>query len=371
MASGAGRPLRVLVVDDSALVREVVQRIFAGDDSFAITTASDPLIAARKIAAARPDVILLDLAMPQMDGLSFLRKVMAEDPIPVVVCSSMTGDAPEMAMRALGDGALDVVTKPRVGVRGFLEESFTLLVDTLRAAAQASVTRRTLPREAVGPFLGSRARPAGASAARHARPFERALVAIGASTGGTEALAVLLGGLPEDAPGVVVVQHMPEGFTGPFARRLDGGCRIAVKEAADGDSIEPGCALIAPGGRHMTVSREGSRWRARVADGVLVSRHRPSVDVLFHSVARAAGPSALGVILTGMGRDGADGLRAMKQRGAWTIAQDEATSVVFGMPREAIASGVVDDVVPLSRIAQAILDRCALQGARSANRSEG
>jgi two-component system chemotaxis response regulator CheB len=170
---------------------------------------------------------------------------------------------------------------------------------------------------------------------------------------------------------VVVVQHMPEGFTAPFARRLDGACRIEVKEAADGDFIEPGRALIAPGGRHMTVGREGSRWRARVADGPLVSRHRPSVDVLFHSVASAAGPAALGVILTGMGRDGADGLRAMKQRGAWTIAQDEASSVVFGMPREAIASGAVDDVVPLPRIAQVILDRCAPQGARSTNRTEG
>jgi two-component system chemotaxis response regulator CheB len=359
------------VVDDSALVREVVQRIFAGDDSFAITTASDPLIAARKMAIARPDVILLDLAMPLMNGLTFLRKVMAEDPIPVVVCSSMMGDAPDMAMRALGEGALDVVTKPRVGVRGFLEESFTLLGDTLRAAAQASVARGTLPRAAIGGPAGSKTRPARASAPRQARLLERALVAVGASTGGTEALAVLLGGLPDDAPGVVVVQHMPEGFTAPFARRLDGACRIEVKEAADGDFIEPGRALIAPGGRHMTVGREGSRWRARVADGPLVSRHRPSVDVLFHSVASAAGPAALGVILTGMGRDGADGLRAMKQRGAWTIAQDEASSVVFGMPREAIASGAVDDVVPLPRIAQVILDRCAPQGARSTNRTEG
>jgi len=345
------RVLQVLVVDDSAVVREVMQRILAADDSFVVTTAADPLIAARKMATSRPDVIVLDLAMPHMDGLSFLRKVMAQDPIPVVICSVMTQGAADVAFQALVEGAVDIVTKPQLGVRGFLEESVTLLVDTLRAAAAATLPRRTT--------VGVVAR----------RPHQRlpspvlakrrtdAVVAVGASTGGTEALSVLLGALPEDAPSVVVVQHMPAGFTGPFARRLDALCAISVKEAQDGDYVLRGQALIAPGNRHVTVAREGAHWRVRVVEGALVSRHRPSVDVLFRSVAQAVGRSAIGVLLTGMGRDGADGLRAMKERGAWTLAQDEATCVVFGMPKEAIAAGGVDDVVPLARIAPMILDR--------------
>jgi two-component system chemotaxis response regulator CheB len=354
------RPLlRVLVVDDSALVREVMQLLLTADESFAVTTAADPLIALRKMAISRPDVILLDLAMPRMDGLSFLRKVMAEDPIPVVVCTATTECAADVAMRALDEGAVDVVTKPRVGVRGFFEDSATPLVDTLRAAAQASVRRRATP----APVPRRTAERSGSPPPR--RRVTRALVAVGASTGGTDALSVLLGALPEDAPGLVVVQHMPKGFTGAFARRLDGVCRVAVREAADGDRVERGLALIAPGDRHMIVRSEGAHWRVRIVDGPPVSRHRPSVDVLFRSVADAAGAAAVGVILTGMGRDGAEGLRAMKELGGWTIAQDEATCVVFGMPREAIALGVVDVVAPLSRIAGAILERTAAE-----NRSE-
>jgi two-component system chemotaxis response regulator CheB len=353
------RPLlRVLVVDDSALVREVMQLLLTADESFAVTTAADPLIALRKMAISRPDVILLDLAMPRMDGLSFLRKVMAEDPIPVVVCTATTECAADVAIRALDEGAVDVVTKPRVGVRGFFEDSATPLVDTLRAAAQASLKRRAAPTPV-------RMRAAERSAPPPRRRVKRALVAVGASTGGTDALTVLLGALPEDAPGLVVVQHMPKGFTGAFARRLDGVCRVAVREAADGDRVERGLALIAPGDRHMIVRPEGAHWRVRIVDGPPVSRHRPSVDVLFRSVADAAGAAAVGVILTGMGRDGAEGLRAMKEVGGWTIAQDEATCVVFGMPREAIALGVVDVVAPLSRIAAAVLERTAAE-----NRSE-
>jgi two-component system chemotaxis response regulator CheB len=344
------RVLQVLVVDDSAVVREVMQRILAADDSFAVTTAADPLIAVRKMATSRPDVIVLDLAMPHMDGLSFLRKVMAEDPIPVVICSVMTQGAADVAFQALVEGAVDIVTKPPLGVRGFLEESVSALADTLRAAAAAKLPRRAAPPWVAKPPR----RRLSPVALAHAAD---ALVAVGASTGGTEALCVLLGALPEDAPGVVVVQHMPPGFTGPFARRLDASSAISVKEAQDGDYVLRGQALIAPGNRHVIVAREGVHLRVRVVDGALVSRHRPSVDVLFRSVAAAVGRSAIGVLLTGMGRDGADGLRAMKERGAWTLVQDEATCVVFGMPKEAIALGAVDDVVPLARIAPTILDR--------------
>jgi two-component system chemotaxis response regulator CheB len=345
------RVLQVLVVDDSAVVREVMQKILAGDDSFAVTTAADPLIAARKMATARPDVILLDLAMPHMDGLSFLRKVMAEDPIPVVICSVLTQGAADVAFQALIEGAVDIVTKPHLGVRGFLEESVTLLADTLRAAAAATLPPRSALRLAAKP-----PQPKLPSVARTKRTAD-AVVAVGASTGGTEALNVLLGALPEDAPGVVVVQHMPAGFTGPFARRLDASCAVCVKEARDGDYVLRGQALIAPGNRHLVVRREGVHLRVRVVDGPLISRHRPSVDVLFRSVADAVGSSAVGVLLTGMGRDGAEGLRIMKERGARTFAQDEATCVVFGMPKEAIALGAVDEVVPLPRMAPTILDR--------------
>jgi two-component system chemotaxis response regulator CheB len=347
------RVLQVLVVDDSAVVREVMQRILAADDSFAVTTAADALIAARKMANSRPDVILLDLAMPHMDGLSFLRKVMAEDPIPIVICSVMTQGAADMACQALVEGAVDIVTKPHLGVRGFLEESTVLLTDTLRAAAAA-----TLPRPAALRLVSKPSEPRGASVAPAKRAAD-AVVAVGASTGGTEALCVLLGALPEDAPGLVVVQHMPAGFTGPFARRLDAVCAISVKEAKDGDSVLRGQALIAPGNRHLIVRREGVHLRVRVVDGALVSRHRPSVDVLFRSVAETVGRSAIGILLTGMGRDGAEGLRMMKERGAWTVAQDEATCVVFGMPKEAIALGAVDEVVPLPRIAPTIVDLMA------------
>ncbi len=351
MSPVARSAIRVLVVDDSALVREVMQRVLRADRSFSVTTAADPLIATRKIAIERPDVIVLDLAMPRMDGLSFLRQIMAEDPIPVVVCSVLTNGAADVAMRALDEGAVDVVTKPRLGLPGVSDDAASPLIDAVRAASQASVKRRRAATPAVQRGADPSARPA-------VRPVASdAIVAVGASTGGTEALGMLLGALPEDAPGLVVVQHMPEGFTAAFARRLDGVCRISVKEAADGDRVERGRALIAPGNRHVVVRAEGAQWRVRVVDGPPVSRHRPSVDVLFGSVAEAAGRSAVGVLLTGMGRDGAEGLLAMKQRGARTIAQDAATCVVFGMPKEAIALGAVDEVVALPRIASVILER--------------
>lgn len=356
MPSSKRRQLNVLVVDDSAVVREVMQRILAPDE-FSVTTAADALIATQKLRAARPDVIVLDLALPRVDGLSFLRTLMAEDPMPVVVCSALaeTGSA-DVAMRALADGAVDVVAKPRLGVRGFLEESATTLADTLRAAAQATTHRRPGKRTSRRPPAPAKL-PMGSTSLSRGVPVKQSLVAIGASTGGTEALGALLQALPADAPGMVIVQHMPEGFTAAFARRLDGVSPMHVKEAADGDRVERGLVLIAPGGRHTMVAARGGGWHIRVADGPLLSRHRPSVDVLFQSVAEAAADAAVGVLLTGMGRDGAQGLAAMKRKGAWTIAQDEASCVVFGMPKEAIALGAVDEVVSLPRLASAIVAR--------------
>jgi two-component system chemotaxis response regulator CheB len=350
-------PVRVLVVDDSALVREVMQRVLGADDSFSVATAADAIIASRKIAASRPDVILLDLAMPRMDGLSFLRRLMVEDPIPVVICSVLTAGAADVAMRALDEGAVDVVSKPRVGFQGLADGAVAPLVDALRAAAQATVRRRLAAAPAQAP------RPAEPKS--EPRTLTRRLavadtiVALGASTGGTEALGVVLSSLPPDAPGIVVVQHMPEGFTAAFASRLDSTCRIRVREAQDGDRVDRGVALIAPGNRHLVVRREAGCFSVRVIDGPPISRHRPSVDVLFGSVADSAGAAGVGVIMTGMGRDGADGLRAMKQRGARTIAQDAATCVVFGMPKEAIALGAVDEIVPLPKLAPTILERAA------------
>ncbi|HET9318110.1 MAG TPA: chemotaxis response regulator protein-glutamate methylesterase, partial [Vicinamibacteria bacterium] len=325
-------PVRVLVVDDSALVRETLRELLGKGAPIQVETAADPLIAMVKMARQRPDVILLDLEMPRMDGLTFLRRIMATDPLPVVVCSALTGAGTDAALRALDEGAVEVITKPRLGVRDFLEESRILLADCVLAAAQS---RRRLRRPAiVAPRRLEDARhPAGLAVTSDK------LVAVGASTGGTEAVREILQAMPPDAPGIVVVQHMPEGFTRAFAERLDKTCAIEIKEAADGDRILAGRALIAPGNRHTRVRRSGAHYAVDVAEGPLVSRHRPSVDVLFHSVAAAAGANALGAILTGMGSDGADGLLEMRRRGASTLAQDEATSVVFGMPKEAIARG--------------------------------
>ncbi len=347
---GHGRhPLTVLVVDDSAVVREVMVSLLSLEQGITVITASDPLIAMEKMKGRRPNVILLDLEMPRMDGLSFLRKVMAEEPIPVVVCSGLAGQGTEAALRALEEGAVEVVTKPKFGLRDFFHESAVLLIDTVRAAAQA----RLRPR---GPAPSPSPRHETADAVL---PPPKSsvitftsdkVVAIGASTGGTEALRSVLEAMPPDAPGLVVVQHMPEGFTAAFAQRLNQTCQIEVKEAVRGDWVREGRALIAPGNRHTVLVRSGGHYAVEVTDGPLVSRHRPSVDVLFRSVAQAAGPNAVGVILTGMGNDGATGLFEMKQAGAATIAQDEATCVVFGMPKEAIVRGAVDEVTPLSQI---------------------
>jgi len=344
----ATRRLHVIIVDDSAVAREVMSSILSRE--FSVTTAADPIIAMDKIAHACPDVILLDLEMPRMHGLIFLRKVREETSIPVVVCSSLAGRGTDIALRALEEGAVDVVAKPALGVRGFRDDAEVLLVETVRGAGQArpqpgrTSTLRSFPVVTA---------PTAVPTAKGV--LTEAIIALGASTGGTEALRAILERLPADAPGIVIVQHMPETFTAAFARRLDQCCRVGVKEAATGDEVVAGRVLVAAGNRHLIVHRQGRRYFAEVSSGPLVSRHRPSVDVLFRSVAMAAGANAVGAILTGMGDDGADGLLEMKRAGARTIAQDEATSVVFGMPKEAIARHAVDQIAPLGRIPYLLL----------------
>jgi len=301
-----------------------------------------------------PDVILLDLEMPRMDGMTFLEKIMSQNPVPVVVCSGLTGPRTEEAIRALEFGAVDIITKPKIGLRGFLEESAVLLEDTVRAAATARVNKFRMLRGKPGKYHSADVVIPHAVLPASAQQREK-IIAIGASTGGTEALLQVLEQMPENCPGIVVVQHMPEGFTAAFAKRLNGICRIEIKEAADGDRVTAGHAYIAPGNRHTLVRRIGPGYFLEVREGALVSRHRPSVNVLFRSVAQAAGPSAVGILMTGMGDDGADGLLEMKQADAFTIAQDEASCVVFGMPREAILRGAAEEVLPLSKISAAIL----------------
>jgi two-component system chemotaxis response regulator CheB len=346
-------PLRVLVVDDSAVVRQALTQIL-GRAGMLVAAASDPLFAMERMGRERPDVVVLDLEMPRMDGLTFLHKLMAEDPLPVVVCSGLAEAGSEVALHALEEGAVDVVVKPRLGVKGFLEDAAARIVQVVRAAAAAKVRRRAPPAAIARARTGAppAAPPPPAAAIR--RTTHRVVV-VGASTGGTEALSQLLQAMPPDAPGIAIVQHMPEVFTAQFAKRLDQTCRLEVKEAEPGDRLVPGRALVAPGNRHLEVRRSGALYVVDVLDGPPVSLHRPSVDVLFRSAARAAGQNAVGVLLTGMGDDGADGMVELRVAGARTIAQDEATSVVFGMPREAIARGGVDEVLPLPEIAGAVL----------------
>lgn len=354
MSGGDRHPIHVLVVDDSAVVREIMTGVLSQEPGMRVTVASDPLIAMQKMRQQRPDVIILDLEMPRMDGRTFLRKIMAEDPIPVIICSAHTGQETTLGLRALEEGAVDVVTKPRLGVREFLHESAVTLIDAVRAAAGAHPRERRAPlRPAVPRHRADGLSPVGCKATPHTARHN--VVAIGASTGGTEALHLVLQAMPVDAPGFVVVQHMPEGFTSAFARRLNELCKMEVKEAIDGDRVVAGRALIAPGNRHMLVRRDGAQYAIELNDGPLVSRHRPSVDVLFRSVAQVAGPNAVGVIMTGMGSDGAGGLLAMHQAGAATIAQDEASSIVFGMPKEAIERGAVKQIAALSQIPKFIL----------------
>ncbi len=347
------KKIKVLIVDDSALVRQSLQEILSEDPMIEITgTAADPYAAAKKISEQVPDVITLDVEMPRMDGITFLQKIMAQHPIPVVICSTLTGEGSATALRALELGATEIITKPKLGTKQFFEESRIRFCDIIKAAASVNVKKISIID--VQPKLTADAVIAKSTSKAMVQTTEKVVV-VGASTGGTEALRIFLEAFPPDSPGIVIVQHMPENFTSAFARRLDGLCSITVKEAMDGDSVLRGRALIAPGNRHMLLKRSGARYFVEIKDGPLVSRHRPSVDVLFRSAARYAGKNAVGVIMTGMGDDGAKGMLEMKEAGAYTIAQDEKSCVVFGMPQEAIKTGGVDRVLPLEAIAMQVL----------------
>ncbi|MBN1517790.1 chemotaxis response regulator protein-glutamate methylesterase [Candidatus Sumerlaeota bacterium] len=337
------RKIRVIVVDDSAIVRRILVEELSRDPEIEVVdTAADPYIGRDKIVQHKPDVITLDVEMPRMDGITFLKKLMHYYPLPVIVVSSLTPKGGEMAVEALQAGAVDVMCKP--GSAYSVGDMSIALIDKIKAAALVKVQKRV-------------AQPAAGPAAPRLSMTRSTnkIIAIGCSTGGTEALSVVLSAMPANAPGTVVVQHMPEKFTTSFAQRLNELSAMEVREAKDGDSVTPGLALIAPGNYHMLLRRSGARYYVNVKSGPLVSRHRPSVDVLFKSVAQYAGRNAVGVIMTGMGRDGAEGILLMKQNGALNIAQDEATSVVFGMPKEAIQRNAIDRILPLNDIARNIL----------------
>ncbi len=357
--AAAVRKIRVLVVDDSASVRQSLKAVLESDPAIeVIATASDPYVAVQRIAEEVPDVMTLDIEMPRMDGITFLEHVMSQHPIPIVICSSLTEEGSRTALAALERGAVDIITKPKLGTKQFLEESAIAICDVVKSAAGVRPKlRRFVPRVQSAPKMTADVVIAPGASGAMVETTEK-IVAVGASTGGTEALRVLLQALPQDAPGTVIVQHMPEKFTASFAQRLNGLCRVSVKEAENGDAVLRGQVLIAPGNRHLLLKRSGARYYVEVRDGPLVSRHRPSVDVLFRSAARYAGRNAVGVILTGMGDDGAKGLREMRDAGAFTIAQDEATCVVFGMPQEAIKAGAVKEVLPLEAIAARVVGAC-------------
>lgn len=352
---GTGVPLRkpgvvrVLIVDDSALVRRILSDALSKhDDIEVVGTATDPYVARERIAQLRPDVITLDIEMPRMDGLSFLSKLMRHFPLPVVVVSSLTPQNSETALRALALGAVEVIAKPGSSLAaGDVAEE---LVRAVRAASQARVVKRVDTADT--PPVPGRSAIASLNTTNK-------IIALGASTGGTQALEQVLRRFPVDAPGTVIVQHMPEHFTLSFAKRLDQVCAMRVQEAKDGDYVVPGLALVAPGGKHLVLQASGARWAVRVKDGPKVHHQRPAVDVLFQSVARSAGRNAVGALLTGMGADGAKGMLAMREAGAYTVAQNEETCVVYGMPREAVKIDAAVDVLPLDRIADALLNAIA------------
>ena len=372
----AGRPpITAIVVDDSAVVRKHLADLLTAGGIEVIATASDPLFAWPKMAARWPDVVVLDVG-PRMDGISFLRQIMAERPTPVVMCATLTQQGAATTLQALAEGAVAFVTKPTLGLRDFLADPTNGLVAAVRAAA-ASNLRAMRPRAAAAVSAPPAAKPGATAVPPARRPGAPApaasgamalttnrLIAIGSSTGGVQAIEAVLTALPRTTPGILIVQHMPERFTAALAERLNGLCAMAVKEAADGDRVLDGQVLIAPGGRHMQLQRSGAQYVVSVRDGPLINRHKPSVDVLFKSVAACAGANALGVILTGMGDDGARGLREMHDAGARTAAQDDASCVVYGMSREAILLGAADDVLPLSGVAGWLQQHSALWPAR-------
>lgn len=340
--------MKVLIIDDSALIRQTLAGILGRHRDIQVALASDAVYGLEEIKKSRPDVVVLDMEMPRMDGLTFLEKVMSTDPLPVVVFSSLVGPSTEVAWRAFQSGAVEVMSKQRFGVKDSILEMADLFVSTLRTAAASRV--RPLVRGDLKPLPWQVREDPATPPKRALSVTTDKIVAMGASTGGTEALRTVLVGLPPDAPGILIVQHMPEKFTAAFAQRLNEICRIEVKEAQDNDRVLQGRALLAPGNRHLVLERSGGHYLVRLLDTPPVDHHRPSVDVLFQSVARAAGANALGVIMTGMGNDGTRGLIEMKRAGARVLAQDEASCVVFGMPKAAIESGVVDKVLPLTQL---------------------
>ncbi|MFQ3579506.1 MAG: chemotaxis response regulator protein-glutamate methylesterase [Bacteroidales bacterium] len=353
--------IKVLIVDDSAVVRQTLAAILSADPEIqVIGVASDPYIAVKKIAVEVPDVITLDIEMPKMNGLTFLKKIMSQHPIPVVIISSLTEKGTTTALNAIEYGAVDIITKPQLNTKEFFEEASIRICDTVKAAAKARIRRRqaTEPLR-VEPKLTADAVIPKVENHSMVKTTEK-VVAVGASTGGTEALREFLEVLPPDSPGIVIVQHMPENFTRSFAERLNQICKITVKEAQNGDAVIRGRALIAPGNYHMILKRSGARYYVEIQQGPLVNRHRPSVDVLFRSTAQYAGPNSIGVIMTGMGNDGASGLLEMKNTGAYTIAQDEKSCVVFGMPKEAIALGAARYVLPIERVGAVLAELVAV-----------
>ena len=367
-ASSAQRPITAIVVDDSAVVRKHLADLLIAGGIDVIATASDPLFAWPKMAARWPDVVVLDVEMPRMDGISFLRQIMAERPTPVVMCSTLTEKGAATTLQALSEGAVSFVTKPKLGLRDFLGDPSNGLVAAVRAAAASNARAmrpRTAPAAAAPTATSMAAVPMAALAPKAALGAMAVttdrLIAIGASTGGVQAIEAVLTALPRTTPGIVIVQHMPERFTGAMAARLNEMCTMEVKEAVDGDRVIDGRVLIAPGGRHMQLHRSGAQYQVSVRDGPLVNRHKPSVDVLFKSVAHCAGANALGIILTGMGDDGARGLREMRDAGARTAAQDEASSVVYGMPREAVRLGAAEAVLPLGHLAGWLQQQAAIK----------
>ena len=346
--------IKVLIVDDSAVVRQVLTALLDGVSGIkVIGSAPDPIFAMKRMESQWPDVILLDIKMPRMDGITFLKKLMSERPTPVVICSILTERDAEVTIQAMRAGAVDIITKPNINLSGFLQDSQSAIIDIVKAAAQSSLIRRsTLISDHAATNTGN------LFSADHLEPAQQAtdrVIVIGVSTGGTQALEFLFTRLPRNAPPIVVVQHMPEHFTAAFAKRLDGLCQVTVKEAEQNDKALPGIVLIAKGGKHLLLQRSGAQYRVDVKDGPLVSRQCPSVDVLFRSSAQAAGANAVGIILTGMGDDGASGMKDMHDAGALTIAQDEASCIVYGMPKEAVKLGAVDGVLPLSAIPQLII----------------
>ncbi|MET3131601.1 two-component system chemotaxis response regulator CheB [Oxalobacteraceae bacterium GrIS 1.11] len=351
--------IKVLVVDDSAVVRQVLSAMLDAAPGISVIYAvADPLLAIERMKIQWPDVIVLDVEMPRMDGITFLKRIMQERPTPVVICSTLTEKGAQTTMAALAAGAVAVITKPKLGLKQFLQDSSDELIGAVRAAAQANIKRMSLTQHAPVPVSAKYTADVILSSPGESRAMlqttER-VVAIGTSTGGTQALEEVLTALPRVTPGIVIVQHMPEKFTAAFAARLDGLCRIQVMEARHNDRVIQGRALIAPGGKHMLLRRDGAQYFVEVIDGPLVNRHRPSVDVLFRSVAKCAGANALGVIMTGMGDDGAAGLLEMRKCGARTVAQDEESCVVYGMPKEAVKRGAVEKIVPLKAIDKEIL----------------